>query len=68
MPRALIRATPRIGVDYAGPGWAAKPWRFFYDPAALAVRPAISQRRRVCAVSRVREDRVGMERGYCADA
>ncbi len=23
-----IRATPRIGVNYAGPIWAAKPWRF----------------------------------------
>jgi len=23
-----IVATPRIGVDYAGPEWAAKPWRF----------------------------------------
>jgi DNA-3-methyladenine glycosylase len=23
-----IRATPRIGVDYAGPKWAAMPWRF----------------------------------------
>ena len=39
VPRALIRATPRIGVDYAGPVWAAKPWRFFYDPSELAVRP-----------------------------
>jgi DNA-3-methyladenine glycosylase len=38
VPRALIRATPRIGVDYAGPVWAAKPWRFFYDPSELAVR------------------------------
>ncbi len=27
-PRGSIRATPRIGVDYAGPVWAAKPWRF----------------------------------------
>ncbi len=23
-----IRATPRVGVDYAGPIWHAKPWRF----------------------------------------
>jgi len=28
--RSKIAATPRIGVDYAGP-WAAKPWRFV-DP------------------------------------
>src|SRR5208283_3302446 len=27
-PRGAIRATPRIGVDYAGPVWAMKPWRF----------------------------------------
>jgi DNA-3-methyladenine glycosylase len=23
-----INKTPRVGVDYAGPEWAAKPWRF----------------------------------------
>ncbi len=28
VPRAAIRATPRIGVDYAGPVWSKKPWRF----------------------------------------
>jgi len=36
IPRGLIRATPRIGVDYAGPIWARKPWRFTFDPQALA--------------------------------
>lgn len=36
VPARLIRATPRIGVDYAGPIWAAKPWRFTFDPQALA--------------------------------
>ncbi len=25
-----IQATPRIGVDYAGPEWSAKPWRFVF--------------------------------------
>ncbi len=25
---ASIEATPRIGVDYAGPEWSQKPWRF----------------------------------------
>jgi DNA-3-methyladenine glycosylase len=24
----VIVATPRVGVDYAGPGWADRPWRF----------------------------------------
>lgn len=36
LPRASIIATPRIGVDYAGPIWAAKPWRFTLRPGALA--------------------------------
>ncbi len=26
-PESII-ATPRIGIDYAGPEWSAKPWRF----------------------------------------
>jgi len=28
LPSGAIRVTPRIGVDYAGPVWARKPWRF----------------------------------------
>jgi DNA-3-methyladenine glycosylase len=35
VPRRLLRATPRIGVAYAGPVWAKKPWRFTFDPRAL---------------------------------
>ncbi len=27
-PRKHIVVGPRVGVDYAGPVWAAKPWRF----------------------------------------
>lgn len=38
VPPRWVRATPRIGVDYAGPVWAAKPWRFLYDPAELAAK------------------------------
>ncbi len=30
-----IRATPRIGVDYAGPVWSKKPWRFVLDGRAI---------------------------------
>ena len=26
-----IKKTPRIGVDYAGPVWAAKKWRFLIE-------------------------------------
>ncbi len=37
IPPRAIRATPRIGVDYAGPVWADKPWRFVCaDPATAA--------------------------------
>lgn len=28
IPSKMIERTARIGVDYAGPVWAAKPWRF----------------------------------------
>ncbi len=34
---AIVRG-PRIGVDYAGPGWADRPWRF-----GLAGHPALSR-------------------------
>ncbi len=41
LPRSRVRATPRIGIDFAGPVWAAKPWRFIYEPAAKkSARPA----------------------------
>jgi DNA-3-methyladenine glycosylase len=35
VPRKFIEVGPRVGVDYAGPVWAAKPWRFRFDPARL---------------------------------
>jgi DNA-3-methyladenine glycosylase len=35
IPPALIVRTPRIGVEYAGPVWSAKPWRFTFNPRAL---------------------------------
>lgn len=35
VPARQVRTTPRIGVDYAGPVWSAKPWRFTFDPSAL---------------------------------
>ena len=35
VPRRLVRAAPRIGVDYAGPVWSRKTWRFFFDPREL---------------------------------
>jgi DNA-3-methyladenine glycosylase len=39
VPERLVRRTPRIGVDYAGPVWSAKPWRFTFDPSALPPPP-----------------------------
>ncbi len=38
VPRRAVRATPRIGVDYAGPVWAAKPWRFLLDGRVMNVK------------------------------
>jgi DNA-3-methyladenine glycosylase len=41
VPRSLVRAGPRVGVDYAGPVWAMKPWRFRLDlPAPSPGRDA----------------------------
>ncbi len=37
IPRAAVRATPRVGVEFAGPVWAAKRWRFVVAPAAIPV-------------------------------
>jgi len=46
VPRRLVRATPRIGVDYAGPVWAGKPWRFNFDPRELPAPKHVSIPRR----------------------
>ncbi len=37
LQRASIMAGPRIGIDYAGPVWALRPWRLW-----LADEPAVS--------------------------
>lgn len=29
-PPHQVQATPRIGIDYSGPEWASKPWRFLW--------------------------------------
>jgi DNA-3-methyladenine glycosylase len=34
VPRSVVRRGPRIGVAYAGPYWAARPWRFWIEPPA----------------------------------
>ena len=40
VPPGRIRRGPRVGVDYAGPYWAARPWRFWIDvdPASPGLR------------------------------
>ncbi len=41
VPRGSVTATTRIGVDYAGPVWATKPWRFtFVPPTGSSLPPA----------------------------
>jgi DNA-3-methyladenine glycosylase len=37
-PPLAITAHPRVGVAYAGPGWADRLWRFAIDPAGAADR------------------------------
>jgi len=39
VPDRMVKRTPRIGVDYAGPVWAAKPWRFLLNSAPLTNTP-----------------------------
>lgn len=39
VPRGKIVVGPRVGVDYAGPIWAAKPWRFRIAPEDLKRPP-----------------------------
>ena len=38
VPRPQIMAGPRIGIDYAGPYWARRPWRFW-----IKNNPAVSR-------------------------
>ena len=35
VPAREIKSGPRIGIDYAGEHWAAKPWRFVWTPDKL---------------------------------
>lgn len=35
IPPRLITTSPRIGIDFAGPIWSAKHWRFTCDPRHL---------------------------------
>jgi DNA-3-methyladenine glycosylase len=35
IPRKFVTVTPRVGVDYAGPIWSMKHWRFTFDPQGV---------------------------------
>lgn len=39
VPDTSVSATPRIGVDYAGPEWSQKPWRFLITNLDGIARP-----------------------------
>ena len=41
--RRFVQSTPRIGVDYAGPIWAKKPWRFVLVAAPIKARRISAQ-------------------------
>ncbi len=44
VPRGSVRALPRIGIDYAGPVWAAKKWRFVLAaPTGKPARPKLKR-------------------------
>jgi DNA-3-methyladenine glycosylase len=40
IPGRALRRGPRVGIDYAGPHWAARPWRFWIaiDPEPVRHR------------------------------
>lgn len=37
IPARSIKRGPRIGVDFAGPYWAARPWRFWIERSTAAL-------------------------------
>lgn len=41
IPDERVEITPRIGVDYAGPEWAGKPWRFVLRKASEGQRAPV---------------------------
>src|SRR5262245_35714225 len=38
IPSRRVRRGPRVGIDYAGAYWAARPWRFWIDADAQSFR------------------------------
>jgi DNA-3-methyladenine glycosylase len=46
VPASRIRRGPRVGVDSAGPYWAARPWRFRMDAAPMPRGKPAKRRRK----------------------
>lgn len=44
---ADVEVSPRIGIDYAGPQWASKLWRFTYRPQAASTSSTLIAERSV---------------------
>lgn len=44
LPRERVQATPRVGVDYAGEIWAAKPWRFVLTKEGMGMLEGFDMR------------------------
>lgn len=44
IPRPFIEATPRVGIDYAGPIWTGKHWRFVVTDLSILARRAPGRR------------------------
>jgi len=44
LPRGAVVASPRVGVEFAGPIWSVKRWRFSLKPSAL-LRSHVQPRR-----------------------
>lgn len=45
VPTNQLRITPRIGVDYAGDVWKAKPWRFVWEWESASETKVAARRR-----------------------
>lgn len=46
VPRGQLETTPRIGIDYAGPIWSSKHWRFRFIASASSPLPSVLPPRR----------------------
>ena len=47
VPRRAVKVAPRVGVDYAGPVWMAKRWRFIFQAKATGSTPTGRRREKL---------------------